>query len=259
MKKALKIFVNVLAWALLILAFLVTLLVFSSERNNGIPSLFGYMTMTVETDSMKPTFSSGDLIIVKEVDLMDLKKDDVITYYTVIDGTRARNTHRIVEVINDNGKISFITRGDNNPGNDEGEVIAGDVIGKWTKGRVIGGGKAMNFLRTKKGFFICIVIPMAIFFLIELYKFIVTLIEVRKPSMTEAEEEEIKRKAVEEYLAKQAQAGANEETEKTANAVESAAASVIEDAGSLAGSAEEAVAEAKEAAGDLADASADKE
>ena len=244
-----------MAWALLIIAFLVTLLVFSSERNNGIPSLFGYMTMTVETDSMKPTFNSGDLIIVKETDIMELKPGDVITYNALINGKMAKNTHRIVEVNNAEGKVSFITKGDNNPVTDDNAVAAADVIGKWTKGRVIGGGKAMNFLRTKKGFFICIVIPMAIFFLIELYKFIVTLIEVRKPSMTEAEEEEIKRKAVEEYLAKQAQSGANEETEKAANAVESAAASVIEDAGSLAGSAEEVVSTASAEA----EASADKE
>ena len=213
------------------------------------------MTMTVETDSMKPTFNSGDLIIVKETDIMELKPGDVITYNALINGKMAKNTHRIVEVNNAEGKVSFITKGDNNPVTDDNAVAAADVIGKWTKGRVIGGGKAMNFLRTKKGFFICIVIPMAIFFLIELYKFIVTLIEVRKPSMTEAEEEEIKRKAVEEYLAKQAQSGANEETEKAANAVESAAASVIEDAGSLAGSAEEVVSTASAEA----EASADKE
>ena len=60
----------------------------------------------------------------------------------------------------------------------------------------------MAFLRTKKGFFICILIPMAIFFLFELYKFIVALIEVKRPEPAEQlDEEEIKRRAIEEYLA----------------------------------------------------------
>ncbi|HCJ40556.1 MAG TPA: signal peptidase I, partial [Ruminococcus sp.] len=56
---------------------------------------------------------------------------------------------------------------------------------------------------TKTGFFVCIVIPMAVFFLVELYKFIVTLIELKKPALSEEDEEEIKKRAIEEYLAQQ--------------------------------------------------------
>ena len=44
---------------------------------------------------------------------------------------------------------------------------------------------------------------MAIFFLFELYKFITVLIETKKPKISAAEEEEIKKKAIEEYLAKE--------------------------------------------------------
>ena len=88
-------------------------------------------------------------------------------------------------------------------------AYAGDIIGKWTETRLGGMGKAMNFLRTKTGFFICIIIPMAIFFLFELYKFIATLVEVRRPAAEEIDEEEIKRRAVEEYLAAQKQAAEN--------------------------------------------------
>ena len=62
----------------------------------------------------------------------------------------------------------------------------------------------MAFLRTKTGFFVCILIPMALFFLFELYKFIVTLIEVKRGDAPEQlDEEEIKRRAIEEYLAQQ--------------------------------------------------------
>ena len=44
---------------------------------------------------------------------------------------------------------------------------------------------------------------MAIFFLFELYKFIVTLVEVKRPQEPELDEDEIKRRAIEEYLASQ--------------------------------------------------------
>lgn len=206
MKKVLKIVVNVLAWVLLIFALLITLVVFSSGRNNGVATLFGFIPMTVESDSMKPTFKTDDLIICREVDdVYDLKKDDVITFWTMIDGKKVKNTHRIIEVNNVNGSVSFTTRGDNNSLDDQDSVRAGDVIGKWTGTKIPGFGKVMRFLGTQKGFFICILIPLALFFLFELYKFIATLIEIKKPGLSEDDEEEIKRRAVEEYIASQKQ------------------------------------------------------
>ena len=212
MKKAIKMIFNVLAWVVLILALLITVLVFSSDRNNGVANLFGFMPMTVESDSMKPTFKKNDLIIVKEIDdVKSLKKDDVITFWTIINGQKQKNTHRIVDIVKEGKSISFITRGDNNAIDDEVPVAAGDIIGKWTEFKLSGFGKIMDFLRTKTGFFICIVIPMAIFFLFELYKFIITVNEIRKPKLTEDDEEEIKKKAIEEYLASQK---AKEEAEK---------------------------------------------
>lgn len=212
MKKVLKIAVNVLAWIIMILALIITILVFSSGRNNGVANLFGYIPMTVESDSMKPTFKTGDLIICKEVDdIESLKEDDVITFWTIIDGQKVKNTHRIVQINETDGVKSFVTRGDNNVADDTVPTYAGDIIGKWTNTKIGGVGKGMDFVRTKKGFFICIVIPMAIFFLIELYKFIVTLIELKKPVLSDADEEEIKRRAIEEYLASQNKDGAKEE------------------------------------------------
>jgi signal peptidase len=158
---------------------------------------------------MKPTFASGDLIICKEIDdVKTLKENDVITFWTVINGKRAKNTHRIVEVAEDG---SFITRGDNNAVDDNVPVYSSDLIGKWTEMKIPALGKFMSFLRTKTGFFIFIVIPMAIFFLIELYKFIVTLIEAKRQDVPEIDEEEIKRRAIEEYLASQKQNTENAE------------------------------------------------
>ena len=209
MKKVLKITANVLVWIILILALLVTILVFSSGRNNGIANLLGFIPMTVESDSMKPTFAKDDLIICKEIDdVYSLQKGDVITFWTIIDGQKVKNTHRIVEINNAENSISFITRGDNNDLDDTIPVYNGDIIGKWTNVKLTGFGRIMSFLRTKTGFFICIVIPMAVFFLVELYKFIVTLIEVKKPTLSEEDEEEIKKRAIEEYLASQKNADA---------------------------------------------------
>ena len=234
MKKVLRVTANVLAWIVLIIAFLVTIIVFSSGRNNGVANIFGFIPMTVESDSMKPTFSKNDLIICKEVDdINSLKQGDVITFWTVIDGRRVKNTHRIVEIEDNNGSKSFITRGDNNQVNDTTPAYAGDLIGKWTETRIAGFGKIMNFMRTKKGFFICIVIPMAIFFLFELYKFIVTLIEAKRPDPAEQlDEEEIKRRAIEEYLASKGESAesAAAKASDAVNRAEDKAAEKLEEA-----------------------------
>ncbi|MCI6560619.1 MAG: signal peptidase I [Ruminococcus sp.] len=210
MKKALKITFNILSWIVLIFALIITLLVFTADRNNGVSTLLGFMPFTVESDSMKPTFEKNDLIICREVDdINSLAENDVITFWTIIDGKKVKNTHRIVEVCDSDSTKSFITRGDNNGANDDISVYPADIIGKWTNVKISGFGKVMSFLRTKTGFFICILIPMALFFLFELYKMIVTIIEIKRPALSAADEEEIKRKAVEEYLKEQQNAKEN--------------------------------------------------
>ena len=252
MKKALKIIVDVLAWILLIVAMFITLLVFVGSKNNGVPNLFGTMFMSVQSPSMEPTFKQGDMILVKKVDdLYTLQKDDVITFYTLVEGARIINTHRIVEVKDENNVRSFVTRGDNNPVDDTLPVYSADIIGKWTGTRLPGMGKAMDFLQTKTGFFVCVLIPIALFFIFELYKFIVALIEAKNESkqLSEEDEEEIKRKAVEEYLAAEAAkkaaaekeaAGAAGEAAEAAGAAGEAAEAAVEKASEIAEKADEA-------------------
>lgn len=210
MKKVFKIIFSTLSWIILIFALVVTILVFTADRNNGVSTLMGFMPFTVESDSMKPTFEKNDLIICREVDdINSLQKNDVITFWTIIDGKKVKNTHRIVEINESESSKNFITRGDNNGSNDDISVFPADIIGKWTNVKISGFGKVMSFLRTKTGFFMCILIPMALFFLFELYKMIVTIVEIKRPALTSADEEEIKRRAVEEYLMEQQKAKEN--------------------------------------------------
>ena len=248
MKKVLKITLNVLAWILLILALLITIMVFSSGRNDGVSNLFGFIPMTVESASMEPTFKVNDLIICREVDDVNtLQEGDVITFWTIIDGAKVKNTHRIVSVVDNAGSRSFVTRGDNNGVDDDGSVPAGDVIAKWTGVRLPLLGKVMSFLTTKTGFFCIIVIPLALFFLFELYKFIVTLIEMKKPKLTESDEEEIKRRAIEEYLASQKAAAGESGEDGTAPEEAPAGAESGEEAPAGDESGEEAPAEPEKA------------
>ena len=234
-KKILGIVGNVFLWIFLIFTMLITILAFTAQgSDDGIPSLFGKSLITVETDSMEPTYMVGDMVFMSKLsdeEKLNLKPGDIITYHAPIDinGDGAKgdiNTHRIDSIDTDLGIIT--TKGDNNLITDaEGDtaytIKYNDIVGICTEnGRLPGVGKAINFLRSSLGFLLFIVLPLVAFFIYELYRFIVILLEERakknpQPAgISAADEEEIKRRAIEEYLKAQA-AQSTEPAESTEN------------------------------------------
>ena len=206
MKKVVGIVINVILWLFVVFAALTTVVVFTGTSNNGVGNLFGYMPFSIQTQSMVPTIKAGDVVIGKEVDFNTLKEGDIITYWTTVDEQKILNTHRITKVIsNGKGSVpSFKTKGDNNQIEDEYTVAAADIVAKYNS-KISGLGKAVDFLETQKGFFICIVLPLILFFLYQLYHFIKVIVTVKQENagLSKEDEEELKKKAVEEYLAKQ--------------------------------------------------------
>ena len=206
MKKVVGIVINVILWLFVVFAALTTVVVFTGTSNNGVGNLFGYMPFSIQTQSMEPTIKAGDVVIGKEVDFNTLKEGDIITYWTTVDEQKILNTHRITKVIsNGKGSVpSFKTKGDNNQIEDEYTVAAADIVAKYNS-KISGLGKAVDFLETQKGFFICIVLPLILFFLYQLYHFIKVIVTVKQENagLSKEDEEELKKKAVEEYLAKQ--------------------------------------------------------
>ena len=204
MKKVVGIVINVILWLFVVFAALTTVVVFTGTSNNGVGNLFGYMPFSIQTQSMEPTIKAGDVVIGKEVDFNTLKEGDIITYWTTVDEQKILNTHRITKVISKGSVPSFKTKGDNNQIEDEYTVAAADIVAKYNS-KISGLGKAVDLLETQKGFFICIVLPLILFFLYKLYHFIKVLVTVKqeKAGLSKEDEEELKKKAVEEYLAKQ--------------------------------------------------------
>ncbi|MGN1399078.1 MAG: signal peptidase I [Erysipelotrichaceae bacterium] len=91
--------------------------------------LVGLRTYVVLSGSMEPTYPTGSLIYVKEVDTSQLKAGDVITFM-IDEDTIA--THRIIEVLpdeEDSSVIRFRTQGDANDSPDGSPVHYKNVIG----------------------------------------------------------------------------------------------------------------------------------
>ena len=183
----------------LILAILIAILcsytAFVTKAGNGVPSLFGIRPFSVQTDSMKPFFEQGDLIIDKVVDPKELKVGDVITFWTVINGYRVLNTHRIVNIKDYGNYLYFDTKGDANPIADTTGVHQNEIVGKYVT-HIPKVGKFIDFLQTSKGFFICIVVPVAIFFIYQLIVFIKTLTAYNTEKMRLEYEEEKRKNGV---------------------------------------------------------------
>ena len=177
-KEILNIVVNVVLVAALIVAALCTYTSFVSTSGNGVPSILGVRMFSIQTESMYPTMNPGDLIFGTGIDDMsELRPGDVITYWTVINGERVLNTHRIEEIYDGNGFLIFATKGDKNPGVDALTVHESEVVAKWTGMKVGGLGKVFDYLQTSTGFLIVVVIPVFLFFLFHLVQFFRVLFE----------------------------------------------------------------------------------
>ncbi len=209
--KVLGIVGNVLLWVLVAFSILTTIFVMVAQKDkDGIPQIFGKSVITIQTDSMSPTYEKGDLVFVTRLspeEKQELKVDDIITFYSPEDidknpSTRDLNTHRIYEIDGD-----FIyTIGDAVGHVDADPIGRGEIIGVCTEdGKIKGIGGVLDFLRSSLGFFLCVVLPMLLFFLYELYNFISLLVarRVQAEPVSKETEEEIKRRAIEEYLLSQ--------------------------------------------------------
>ncbi len=235
-KKILKIAGSVIAWVFVAFAVVITVLAFSSQLNSdgtGAPNIAGVTLLTVQSDSMSGTFETGDLLIAKALDdsgRASLSVGDVITFRADLDGDGITelNSHRIVAVAAtnaDGAPVSYITKGDHNPANDKNPVRVADILCRWDGKKLSGVGAAVDFLKSPTGFLICIVLPLVAFFLFELGKFIWVVVKVKQEenakkadlqktaaTLSPEEEEEIKKRAIEEYLRRQAETTAPAET-----------------------------------------------
>lgn len=214
MRKVLRIVLNVIIWVFFAFAVCITAIAISASNNSmGVPFIFGKAPVTILSDSMKDTFQSGDLILINELtgdEKSELKAGDIITFMSDLDGDGQQdiNTHRIVDVEKQGGYTYYATRGDNkqtNTKNDDQLVRYDMVVGKYTDIKIGGLGTVLNFLQTSTGFLLCILLPLILFFLYELYRFVVLVAASRsKRALSAEQEEEIKKKAIEEYLKEQA-------------------------------------------------------
>ena len=195
--------INILLVVVIALAAVCTFVSFVSSSGNGVPNILGVQLLSIQTDSMYPELKAGDLAIDGPVkDASKLRPGEIITYWTVIDGERVLNTHRIVNIFDGGDYLIFETKGDNNTSVDPLTVHESEIIGKY-KFHIGGLGKAFDYLQTPTGFFLVVLLPVLLFFIFNLVQFFRALFEYQGVKNRIKFEQE--RGATEELIAQQMQ------------------------------------------------------
>lgn len=114
----------------------------AKKDKDTVPSVFGIKPFMVLSGSMETEIQIGDLILTRVVDPSTLKVDDVIAFR---DGEGTVTTHRIIDIVIQEGVTYFITKGDNNNSQDKNLVEFKDVEGIYI-GRIPGVGSLMKSL-----------------------------------------------------------------------------------------------------------------
>lgn len=132
-------------------------------KPDKIPSFFGWKPFIVLSGSMETQINTGDLVIVKEIDNNNLKEGDIVAFKT----ENVVITHRIVEKTEDEGKIQYKTKGDNNNTIDNGYITPEQIEGIY-QFKISKLGNVAMFIQTPLGMITCLSIPIILMILVQM-------------------------------------------------------------------------------------------
>lgn len=110
-----------------IIIFNFTLIIKSFINPSRTPDFFGYKSFVIVSGSMEPTIKKGDAILVKEVPEEEIKTNDIISFTQ----GETNVTHRIIEIVEENGIKKYKTKGDNNNTEDKEKILYEQIEGKY--------------------------------------------------------------------------------------------------------------------------------
>lgn len=146
------------------------------------PHLLGMNLFTIYGGSMMPTIPIGSVVATRPVEASAIKAGDIITFRTDTEANKVV-THRVTEVLDGGGALSFRTAGDANANPDGSPVLAENIAGKvWFHVPLLG--YFSSFAFTKLGFLLLIVVPGAFIISLEVRSIIVELRSMRKVACT---------------------------------------------------------------------------
>lgn len=165
------------------------------QRLTGNAPLFGYRVFTVASGSMVPVYQVNDVILVREIELEDLKIGDDVAYEGDRGGFEGLIiTHRIVDIEEESdGSLRIFTQGVNNEYGDP-SINSDQILGK-VCGKVFFINALNHVIKSTWGFFIFIFLPLTLVIILEILETIfegkIERNEIRKYGSQDRVEQEI--------------------------------------------------------------------
>ncbi|MDR0696349.1 MAG: hypothetical protein LBF68_02225 [Christensenellaceae bacterium] len=180
---------------------------------------FPVKLLPVLTDSMKgdkkDSFNAGDLLVsVTPKDTSKLTVNTIVTFLGNVNGETALITHRIVEVMDQlgDGTVVYKTQGDSSTSESE-TIKETDILAIYAFHIPKIGEYIFNLQQRPDIFLLVVVLPLAVLFIWNIILFVKMISDLKAKKATEIavlnatesllqiDEEEIKKKAIAEYLA----------------------------------------------------------
>lgn len=222
LKKILNIIVNILIVIVLVASIFVAVSALTTKAN-GMPSVLGYTFQSIQSDSMKGgsdkfeggNFEKGDLIISRTTGYdADAEYDvgDIVVYKGLLEGAEEAGEqlicHRIVDTKKSGDSTLYMLKGDNPEAQKIDEIPPSSIAAKYYsedyKGTVLKGwGGFFDFITSQTGFFLCILLPMIVFFIYAIIRVVLSTINYKKGKEDDAkaEAEEEKKKEIDAAVA----------------------------------------------------------
>lgn len=216
---------------LVLLSIIICLIVIINPKSEDVSSA-GVKLLPVLSNSMngnqKDSFKKGDLIVATTPKNggKNLKIGDIVTFKGNVDGKQELITHRIVDIARFDDVVKYQTKGDAN-GDPDAVWKTADEIKAVYSFHIKGLGKVMTWIRDGYHFIFVIIIPLGVLLIYNIYLVAQIIVEgkmkkakalaaenAKKAALASIDEEEIKRKAIEEYLKAQAAAEAAQGKDK---------------------------------------------
>ncbi|AZN43654.1 signal peptidase I [Paenibacillus albus] len=152
----------------------------SSRHAGGPPQMFGHQMYVVLSGSMEPKIHTGSIIITKPYAANEtLKVGDVVTFQAP-DSPDTLITHRIHEIHNTGGTAEYVTKGDANDSADSSPVQASAIIARYSNLTIPYLGYYIEFLKTKLGLALLLIIPGLLLMLLSIIEVIREILKLEK-------------------------------------------------------------------------------
>lgn len=130
----------------------------ANKHPDKVPDIFGIKPFIVLSGSMETEIYTGDLAFVEITDTNTIKTNDIIAFRNE---ENTVTTHRVVDIIEENGQLFFKTKGDANNIEDASLVSTDAVEGKYI-GKISKLGNTLMFLQQPMGLVIVLLIILVI-------------------------------------------------------------------------------------------------